>query len=107
MSAMRRQLLPLLLLGLHALAAAGEIRRDPVGVNVNMQGATSVFITFGGLVDQVAVEAAWCGELIPAAPDIGQKCDPSTLFGQLPIRFDQSTAAGSSFTDIMSIPPSV
>src|SRR5688572_18126961 len=96
------RIVPLLLLGAQALPARAEIRRDPVGVNVNMQGATSVFITFGGLVDQVPVEAAWCGELIPAAPDIGQKCDPSTLFGQLPIRFDQSAAGGSSFTDIMS-----
>jgi hypothetical protein len=35
------------------------------------------------------------------------KCDPSTLFGRLPIRFDQSALRGSTFTDIMSIPPSV
>src|SRR5690606_22454054 len=37
------------------------------------------------------------------------KCDPSTIFGRLPIRFDQSrlNANESRFTDIMSIPPSV
>jgi hypothetical protein len=102
-------ILPLLLAAMSALPAAAEIRRDPVGVNVNMQGATSVFITFGGLSNQVPVEAAWCGDLVPAAPDIGQKCDPGSVFGLLPIRFDQSSqsASGSSFTDIMSIPPSV
>jgi len=85
------------------------ISRDPNGVNVNSQGATSVFITFGGLADQIPVEATWCGELIPAAPDIGFRCDPSTIFGRLPIRFDQSRLSGDGrvFTDIMSIPPSV
>lgn len=100
-----------------ALLAAGflfahdalAISRDPNGVNVNAQGATTVFITFGGLQQQVPVEAVWCGEIIPAAPDIGFKCDPATIYGRLPIRFDQSrlSADASSFTDIMSIPPSV
>lgn len=85
----------------------GQIRRDPNGVNVNAQGATTVFITFGGLQDQVPVEATWCGELISAAPDIGLRCEPSTIFGRLPIRFDQSRLSGSVFTDVMSIPPSV
>ena len=68
-----------------ALAAplAAEIRRDPTGVNVNSQGATSVYITFGGLVNQVPAESLWCGELIPAAPDRGQKCDPNTIYGRL------------------------
>lgn len=90
-------------------APARSIDRHPTGVNVNAQGGTSVFITFGGLADQVPVEAAWCGALIPAAPDVGFKCDPATLFGRLPLRFDRSRlqAGGSVFTDIMSIPPSV
>ncbi|HVS03412.1 MAG TPA: hypothetical protein VMT16_11635 [Thermoanaerobaculia bacterium] len=94
---------------LAALPSAAAIRRDPNGVNVNAQGATTVFITFGGLAGQVPVEATWCGELIPAAPDIGFKCDPATVFGRLPLRFDQSrlTAGGTVFTDIMSIPASV
>jgi hypothetical protein len=88
---------------------ASAISRDPNGVNVNSQGATSVFITFGGLDGQVPVEATWCGELVPAAPDLGFRCDPSTIFGRLPIRFDQSRLSGDGrvFTDIMSIPPSV
>ena len=105
-----RQLLPTIFLAALTVApAAGVIRRDPNGVNVNSQGATTVFITFGGLADQVPIEAFWCGELISAAPDVGSKCDPAAIFGQLPIRFDQSrlTGGGAVFTDIMSIPPSV
>ena len=89
------------------LPLAAQIRVDPNGVNVNSQGATTVFLTFGGLADQVPVEAFWCGELIPAAPDVGNRCDPATLFGQLPIRYDRARVAGGRLTDIMSIPPSV
>jgi hypothetical protein len=89
--------------------ATAQIRVDPPGVNVNAQGATTVFLTFGGLrPDQTAVEAFWCGELIPApAPAIGLQCDPATLFGQLPLRYDRSQTQGAAFSDVMSIPPSV
>ncbi len=105
---MKRQFICLLILAFFPLVTASAINRDPNGVNVNSSGATTVFITFGGLNNQVPVEAFWCGELIPAAPDIGFKCDPSTIFGVLPIRFDQSRSSGQTgFTDIMSIPPSV
>ena len=99
----------LLLPALLYCASAQGISRDPNGVNVNSQGATSVFITFGGLNNQVPVEAAWCGELIPATPDIGMRCDPATIYGQLPLRVDQSSlnASATVFTDIMSIPASV
>ncbi len=94
---------------LGANPAAAQIRVHPPGVNVNTHGATTVFLTFGGLrPDQTPVEALWCGELIPAAPPaIGLQCDPSTLFGQLPARFDRSQTLGSAFSDVMSIPPSV
>ena len=88
--------------------AAAAVRVHPDGVNVNSQGATTVFLTFGGLQNQLAAEAIWCGELMPATPDIGLKCNPSTIFGSLPARFDQSQLTGTrGFTDIMSIPPSV
>lgn len=99
----------LVLLSTLAAPWAGAISRDPNGVNVNAQGATTVFITYGGLAQQVPVEAMWCGELIPAAPDIGFRCDPATIYGRLPIRLDQSrvNANETTFTDIMSIPPSV
>ena len=46
-----------------------QIRVHPTGVNVNAQGATTVFLTFGGLAGYQAVEAFWCGELVPADPD--------------------------------------
>jgi len=85
-----------------------QIRVNPTGVNVNMNGATTAFLTFGGLGAFRPVEAEWCGELISAAPDAGLKCNPTTIFGRLPIRLDQSRLSGAgAFTDIMSIPPSV
>ncbi|MEW5975597.1 MAG: hypothetical protein AB1898_07305 [Acidobacteriota bacterium] len=87
---------------------AQRIRVNPVGVNVNSRGATTVFLTFGGVTDYEPAEATWCGELIPATPDLGSKCDPTTIFGTLPARFNLSTRSGTGgFTDIMSIPPSV
>jgi hypothetical protein len=81
---------------------------NPVGVNVNVQGATSVFLTFGGVAGYEALDATWCGTLVPAAPDVGVRCAPGTIFGQLPARFDLSRTSGTGgFTDIMTIPPSV
>lgn len=93
------------LTALHALGA--QISRHPTGVNVNATAATTVFITFGNLNGKVPVEALWCGEIIPAAPQIGQRCDPATIFGRLPLRYDRSRTSGSAFSDIMTIPPSV
>ena len=93
---------------LAAAETSAQIRVNPTGVNVNSQGATTVFLTFGGLDTHTPAEAFWCGELIPATPDVGLKCDPTTIFGSLPLRFDQSRASGTrAFTDIMSIPASV
>lgn len=87
---------------------ADAIQRSPTGVNVNSQGATTVFITFGGLRSQVPAEAFWCGDVISASPAIGQMCRPGTIYGRLPIRYDLSQSTGpASFTDIMSIPPNV
>jgi hypothetical protein len=84
------------------------IRVSPNGVNVNANGATVVLLTFGPLNNQVPSEGCWCGELISAAPDLGFKCDPATIFGCLPQRFDFSTPSGNSgFTDVMTIPNSV
>jgi hypothetical protein len=87
--------------------AAAQIRVNPTGVSVSTMTATAVFLNYGGLRNQSPVEAFWCGELIPAAPAIGNKCDPATMFGSLPLRYDLSQLGGSLFTDIMSIPPSV
>lgn len=95
-------------LALLAAGPAAAVDRNPTGVNVDARGATSVFITFGNLVRQRPAEAQWCGELIPATPDIGQKCAPGTIFGRLPARLDQVRESGTtSITDIMSIPASV
>ena len=93
--------------GVPALTA--QITVNPTGVNVASQGATTVFLTFGGLgTEFVAAEAFWCGELEDARPDIGLRCDETTLFGRLPLRFDLARPSGSgALTDIMSVPPSV
>ena len=96
------------LLFVSAENGAAQIKVNPTGVNVTTNGATTAFITFGGLGAFRPIEAQWCGELMSAAPDIGLKCNPSTIFGRLPIRLDQSRLSGvGGFTDIMSIPPSV
>jgi hypothetical protein len=90
------------------VARAQQIAVNPTGVNVNAHGATTVFLTYGPLRNYVPAEACWAGELISAAPDIGLKPDPATIFGCLPARYDHSTTSqGFGFTDIMSIPPSV
>ena len=87
---------------------AQTISVSPSDVNAYSQGATSVLLTFGGLVNKRVAEATWCGTLIPATPDLGLKCDPSTIFGRLPARYDQSTFSGNrAFTDIMSVTPQV
>ena len=85
-----------------------QITVSPTGVNVNASGSTTAFFTFGRVINKIPVEAIWCGELIDASPDIGFKPDPNTIFGRLPIRYDLSKIdANGTFTDIMSIPPSV
>jgi len=90
-----------------ATPASAQVRVNPTGVSVSSMAATTVFLTFGGLRDQQPVDAYWCGEIISAAPARGTRCDPATLYGKLPLRYDLSQLRGGSFTDIMSIPPSV
>lgn len=106
---MKRPSCPLFLLSLVSLCLplAAEIRRDPQGLNVNSQSATTLSITFGGLSNQVPVDAQWCGALIPASPDLGFKCDPATVYGSLPLRYDISRQQGSTFIDVMTIPASI
>ena len=90
---------------------AQNIRVDPNGVNVNSQGSTVIYLTFGSLRStQVPAEGCWCGELVPASSGNGFACNPATIFGCLPVRFDLSGRSGAGnrgLTDIMSIPPSV
>jgi len=84
-----------------------QVRVNPTGVSVSAMNATTVFLSYGGLQNQRPIEAFWCGELIPATPARGLKCDPSTLFGALPQRYNLSQLGTGVFTDLMSIPPSV
>src|SRR5947209_11293198 len=88
--------------------ARAQIRVSPDGVNVSTQTPVVAFLTFGNLNNQVPAEATWCGELIPAAPDIGFKCNPATIFGVIPARYDRTTQSGTrGYTDIMTLPASV
>src|SRR5262245_34166293 len=61
--------------------AQQEIKVSPSSVNVYSQGATTVFLTYGNLGAYRPAETAWCGELTPAAPDLGLKCAPGTIYG--------------------------
>jgi len=89
-------------------ALAQQITVSPSSVNAYSQGSTTAFLTYGGLTNKRPVDACWCGELMPAAPDIGFKCNPATVFGCLPVRYNQSRLSGNSaYTDVMSIPSSV
>ncbi len=105
-----KRLIPIIAFFFCAAASvrAQEIRVTPSTVNAYSQGATTVYLTFTNVVNKRPVDACWCGDLISAAPAIGMKCDPATVLGCLPVRYDQSRLSGSStYTDIMSIPPAV
>lgn len=87
---------------------AQTVSVSPSQVNAYSQGVTSVLLTFGGMTNKRPAEATWCGDVIPAAPDLGFKCNPANVFGRLPARYDQSTRSGNAaFTDVMSITPQV
>jgi hypothetical protein len=96
-------------LALIGAGAEAQVRVSPTGVSVSSMSATTVFLTFGGLRNQRPVDAYWCGELVAASPGVGTRCDPTTLYGRLPARYDlsQLSTSGGIFTDVMSIPPSV
>src|SRR4029079_8537885 len=97
-----------ILLCVIAQSGSAQIKVNPTGVNVNTNGATTAFITFGGLGAFRPIEAGWWGELISASPDIGLKCNPQTIFGRLPLRLDQSRlSGGGGVTYILSIPTCV
>jgi hypothetical protein len=90
-----------------SLGAFGQVTVSPNNISAYSQGATSAYLTFTGVVNLTPADATWCGDIIPAAPDIGFRCDPATIFGVLPSRYDQSRLNGSRYTDIMSITPVV
>ncbi len=100
--------LSLLIYFFAAVEVHAQIKVSPDGVNVNTQAPTSAFLTFGNLNNQIPAEATWCGDLVPAAPAIGMKCNPLTIFGVIPARYDRTTPSGiKSYTDIMTLPASV
>jgi hypothetical protein len=90
--------------------SAQTIKVNPTGVNVNAQNPSVVYLIFGQIpAGYVPAEAIWCGQLIPApAPALGLQCDPGTIYGSLPLRYNLSTQSGNAgLTDIMAIPASV
>src|SRR5688572_7377889 len=85
-------------------SVSGQIAVNPTGLNVSSQAPTSAFLTFGNLNNQIPAEATWCGALIPAAPALGVKCNPATIFGVIPARYDRTAASGiKAYTDIMTL----
>lgn len=84
-----------------------QVTVSPDNITAYSQGATSAYLTFSNVVNLQPAEATWCGEIIPAAPDIGFRCNPATIFGVLPARYNQSQLVGTRYTDIMSITPTV
>ncbi|MGH9934798.1 MAG: hypothetical protein ACREAM_01050 [Blastocatellia bacterium] len=97
-----------LLCSLTPCFAQQEIKVNPASVNVYSQGATTVFLTYGNLGDYRPVETAWCGEVIPASPDIGFRCAPGTIYGALPKRHDIARRSGTGgYTDIVSVPAAI
>ena len=96
----------IVVLGL-SIAAASQVTVSPDNITAYSQGATSAYLTFNNVVSLRPADATWCGDIISAAPDIGFRCDTSTIFGVLPSRYDQSSLNGPRYTDIMSITPTV
>jgi hypothetical protein len=91
-----------------ATAQAQEIKVSPSSVNAYSQGATSALLTYSNVKNKQPVESCWCSEVVTAAPDIGLKCNQATVYGCLPTRYNQGQlGSNSSYTDVMSIPPSV
>ncbi len=84
-----------------------QVAVSPNNVTAYSQGATSVYLTFSNVVNLTPAESVWCGEIISAAPNIGFRCDPATIFGTLPARYNQSVLNNNRYTDIMSITPTV
>jgi hypothetical protein len=89
------------------ISALAQVAVSPSSVTAYSQGATSVNLTFSNVVNVTPVESVWCGSIISAAPNIGFKCDPTTIFGTLPARYNQSVLKNNRYTDIMSITPTV
>ncbi len=106
---MKRILFVFVLVGLwNAWTEAQTIAVSPREATVNAQGATGVLLTFRGVGDRRPVEGTFCGAIVPATSGVGFECDPATVFGRLPVRYDQSRrTGGGDYSDVLSVPPSV
>jgi hypothetical protein len=106
---MKNTLFAMLFLALWLTTAqAQEIKVSPSSVNAYSQGATTALLTYSGVKDKQPVESCWCSDVVSAAPNIGLKCNPATVYGCLPVRYNRGQqSANFSYTDVMSIPPSV
>ena len=105
---MRVWLAFLIVISWAVVSFAQTVQVSPNSVNAYSQGATSVLLTYGGVINLRPVDSTWCGALIPAAPDLGVTCDPATIYGRLPVRYNQATLSGNNgYTDIMSITPQI
>ncbi len=96
-----------ILFALSTAILAQTVTVSPDNITAYSQGATTAYLTFSNVTDLRPAEAVWCGDIISAAPDLGFRCDPATIFGTLPARYDQSRLNGNRYTDIMSITPTV
>ncbi len=76
--------------------------RNPTGVNVNSNGASTVLITFHNLdANEIPVDAFWCGDVSSTGVVVGTNpCVAGTLLGHLPEQFDLSRISGGSNSDI-------
>lgn len=95
---MNRLFLITILIFTFSYFAFAQVAVSPNNLTAYSQGATSAYLTFTNVANLSPAEAVWCGEIIPAAPDIGFKCDPATVFGTLPARYDQSRLNGNRYT---------
>ncbi len=103
-----KRLLTIAIFGLmSSLSAFAQVSVSPDNITAYSQGATSAYLTFSNVVNLTPAEATWCGEVVSAGPDIGLKCNPATIFGSLPTRYNQSRQINTNYTDIMSITPAV
>jgi hypothetical protein len=90
-------------IGAQAVGRPVTIQVNPSTVRVNAQGATTVFLTFGGLSEYMPVEATWCGKLVSAAPAAGLRCDPATIASQSRATVSGAAVVGGRFTEAMSV----
>lgn len=86
-------------------AGGTDVRVSPATVTVNAQGPTTTILTYSGVGGYTPAEGIWCAKVAPVL-DRGVRCDPATIYGQVPRPARPMSAAGT-FTDVMSVSSSV